>query len=157
MPSIPLDIETLGKFSVDELAKTLLTEPLVEIEMTCWNIPAQDTNDIAYDYLKAIYIGEHLFPYCREMRAQEIRKEGLHPNTFIRFSFVMANVDKLLEQLMALSRLVGEDNDSDIMFELTEELDSFADYIEANEVHFPELERKYYEYLSDDIDNDSDD
>ncbi|MBV6437618.1 MAG: hypothetical protein AELANPGJ_02907 [Anaerolineae bacterium] len=58
---------------------------------------------------------------------------------------------------MALSRLVGEDNDSDIMFELTEELDSFADYIEANEVHFPELERKYYEYLSDDIDNDSDD
>lgn len=151
--SIQLNVETVHELGLDKLKELLSDSPLVNLEMICWNHGfAQDYNDVAHDYLQAMFVGERLFPHCKDMMAEEIRKEGLHPNTFIRFSFIPVNLDQVVSLLLELSRLISEGDDDDIMMELVEELDMFADYIQKNEVHFPELERKYLEYNIDEDD-----
>lgn len=156
--TVQLNVETAHKLGSDKLKELLSDSPAVNLEMTCWNHGfAQDYNAVAHDYLQALFVGERLFPHCKDMMAKEIHKEGLHPNTFIRFSFIPANLDQVVSQLLELSRLIGEGDDDDIMLELVEELDAFADYIQKNEVRFPELERKYVEYHIDEDEDDFDD
>lgn len=153
MTTIHLNVETVHELGLDKLKELLSDSPIVNLEMTCWNHGfAQDYNDVAHDYLQAMFVGERLFPHCKDMMAEEIRKEVLHPNTFIRFSFIPVNLDQVASQLLELSRLIGEGDNDDIMLELVEELDMFADYIQKNEVRFPELERKYLEYHIDEDD-----
>lgn len=154
---LQLELETLHELGKDKLIELLSGDQTIQVQMTNFNLGfAQDPNDVAHGYLKAMFVGERLFPHCTNMQATEVRKDGLHPNYFILFTFSPRDRDAVVGQMLYLSALIGEGDDSDVMLELTEELDEFQDYVENHEVHFPELEQKYYDFLTKEEDEDYD-
>ncbi len=156
--TLQLELESLHQFGRETLSRMLSTAQLVEVHMTNQMLGfAQDPNDVAYEYLKALYVGEGLFPFCKNMQAREIRKDGSHPNYFIVFEFSPIDVEHLSEQLLYFSTLVGEGDDDDKMLELAEELSEFEDYVKDYEVHFPEIERLYHKFLNDEEEGDDED
>lgn len=124
-------------FSADE--NDLIT---IHIPKDCVQF-SSESSDIAIEYLEAAYIGEGLSKVAKHIELFDIL-----PNESGFIGFTLAQTDKaklirLLEEIVGYADWEDENDEIDFL-EKREEFSSFA---ESNPIRFPELFKRYQEFI----------
>jgi hypothetical protein len=107
-------IDDLATQKPDELSKILHSTKEIVLEVPCTSLGvAQDTIDVADDFLAAMFIGESIAEFCQTISAKK-HWHNHSPNPLSILFFIQpGNIEELTEKLLALAKGFSDENDID--------------------------------------------
>jgi hypothetical protein len=137
-------IDDLAKQNLDELCKILRDTEEITLEVPCTSLGvAQDTIDVADDFLAAMFIGEGIAEFCQNISVKK-HWHNRPPNPLSILFFIQpGNIEGLAEKLLELARGFTDENDIDYEWFIDAKFGFGAEMQETWNARFPELADDY--------------